>query len=604
MAKRRSFLTSLLGQAILFGSGGGIPEPEFDSWLLRDDLNTGSVAAGTRTATHAGSVVITDGSTAFSIDTDLLKAAGIGGSNNPKFVDAASRVRTKGRLTAIKIASAGNAMASQFGWASNSAGTTVVHMVNFNNGSIRVNPNFPTLDAYIHDAVYWIAIVLHTTGVYYFIRGGKWGHWNLLHMERAGTTTPLYASWLHATLTPAMRMSDFLIPDILWYPEPQVSDSFTRADGALGTSNSYEGGTNTAWADVSGTAVVASNVAAFSALGGGVGIATIEAGIENVTLVASLTRSAGNVGVIARYADSSNYIRAYHDGTNVIVAKVVAGSPTTLITKAIAYSAGADLILHLAYGEVSGTYNNVHLSTTPAAFTDAAILTPTKVGIYSTDTGNTVDNFVALPRGAEGEYDDFLGQYAQRLETQKIYIAFDGDSLTAGTLTLAESYPFVCMDTLGRANYDYCNYAVSGLTLVNLLSDDDYTVGAIAECYSESVCVLWAGTNDIAGGASAATVTANLLAYVAAQKAAGYTHVLVLTVIDRTSFDAAKDAIRATVNSDIASNAATSGYTVVDVAAFLNDATNTTYYNADGTHLKTAGYAYVAGEVATAIQAL
>jgi hypothetical protein len=106
------------------------------------------------------------------------------------------------------------------------------------------------------------------------------------------------------------------------------------------------------------------------------------------------------VGGIARYQDSSNYLRFSHDGTNTLCEQVVAGVPTTLRTGAAAFVADA-----LIYLRVTGTtgwlfYNNVAIG--------ASFAVPDSIyanhGLYTTNTGNTMDNFEAFPDGTGGEH--------------------------------------------------------------------------------------------------------------------------------------------------------------------------------------------------------
>jgi hypothetical protein len=114
-----------------------------------------------------------------------------------------------------------------------------------------------------------------------------------------------------------------------------------------------------------------------------------------------VTRSAGNAGIIFRYQDATNYLIAYHNGTNAIVDKVVAGVTTNVISGVAAYSAGAVLrVMADGTTNIRLYYNNAQVGTG----TISNFATATVHGLYTTDTGNTFDNFTVWPRGTGNEF--------------------------------------------------------------------------------------------------------------------------------------------------------------------------------------------------------
>ena len=146
-------------------------------------------------------------------------------------------------------------------------------------------------------------------------------------------------------------------------------------------------------------------MASASALSGGLAIATAPCGTPDVLLEAALTRSAGVVGLCARYQASTDYLIAYHNGTNAKLDKVVAGITTNLVSAAATYSASAVMRLILSGTEARLFYNDLAvggLVTVPSS-------TQTEHGLYTTDTGNTFDNAVAWARGTEGQYESLNG---------------------------------------------------------------------------------------------------------------------------------------------------------------------------------------------------
>jgi hypothetical protein len=72
--------------------------------------------------------------------------------------------------------------------------------------------------------------------------------------------------------------------------------------------------------------------------------------------------------------------------------KYVAGTRTTVITGTVTYSAGAAIRVTKTGNNYSLYYNNSQVGST-TAITDAAIVSNTIHGIFSTYSGNTLDDF-------------------------------------------------------------------------------------------------------------------------------------------------------------------------------------------------------------------
>ena len=103
-------------------------------------------------------------------------------------------------------------------------------------------------------------------------------------------------------------------------------------------------GSDLTWTQQVGAWTVATGKANASALSGGKALATVPATLTpDLLIAAALTRSAGVVGLVVRYTDTSNYVVAYHDGTNAKLDQVVAGVTTNKISAAATYSASAIL---------------------------------------------------------------------------------------------------------------------------------------------------------------------------------------------------------------------------------------------------------------------
>lgn len=154
-----------------------------------------------------------------------------------------------------------------------------------------------------------------------------------------------------------------------------------------------------AWVEQAGTWGAAAGKASASALTGGLALATVDVGTADVLLDATVTRAAGVVGLVARYQSATDYLIAYHDGTNCKLDKVVGGVTTNLISAAVAIGAGGLRLI------LSGT--SAWLFLNGAAVGSVATVPAssfTAHGLYTTDTGATFDNATIWPRGTGGEY--------------------------------------------------------------------------------------------------------------------------------------------------------------------------------------------------------
>jgi hypothetical protein len=125
----------------------------------------------------------------------------------------------------------------------------------------------------------------------------------------------------------------------------------------------------------------------------------------------------------------------------------------------------------------------------------------------------------------------------------------------------------------------------------------------------QNIVVAWGGTNDLAGGATAAATFANLQTYVNARLAVGWS-VVVVTCIDRG--DVNINVPRAAYNTLIRAaygGGAVPRVALADAAANANIGANgananLTYFDAGGVDLTPVGYAIVAQVVAVAIASL
>lgn len=579
------------------------------SFLLLDRFTTSRAAGSVNgTAMEPGGTLarnrtVIDGSSIAPIANAEWEIGVGGGANNPNYTMSGAGIARAAGLLMVGKSNTGNGCAFLIGWGT--APTLYTHRLNWNNGNLRIgNGGFANIAVLLANSPYWFFVVLRTTGVFMFVWGADFSYPQLLFVERVGTSTPLFPAWSMSTVNGGgMVLDDMEIPADALVPAAVTSDDFTRANGAPGNTNVYDGGTALAWGDKLGTAAIIGNALGWSALSSGEGLVAVDGGKADVVIIASLTRSAGVIGLVTRWVDANNYVRIIHDGANAKIIKRVAGVETTAATAAIAFSAGADLLVAWDRTNIRAWYNGTAISGSATAISDAGVQNGTIIGLYSSDTGNTADNFAVWARGNGNEHSQYR-TYGVLKQAQNLII-FEGDSLTVGTTGVTNSYPYVAITSLGRASYDYYNVAVTGQTVVQMLADASYQYYPIIGAHAKDICVTWGGTNDISAGDSATTVYNNIVALCTAQRAAGY-KVVVCTIIARGTFGAGQNTIKATVNANIVANWATFADALCNLAADarLSNSSDATYYNADTVHLTTTGYAVVSALVVPVVQAL
>jgi hypothetical protein len=418
--------------------GGRVAQPVYvvdgsaDSlvvWLLRDDFWPTTRAAGAIDGTFAepgpGQRDVVDGEGVMTISGGALQ---IGTQATASFTDEVLLYRAFPRVTGrVLIASpSGNLVAGRQYIAPLWSSASPPAAAGDYEGGFYWFTSAPEGSAWIGDArigiftqediEYFAAIPVRANGFFFFVKGGALANWTLVWIDESDTSDPLYPGL--AGFTAAETMGTMRVPAELWLPVPLISDGFGGAvvdadglghlegvDGSLGAGGSSVG----AWTDNDGTWQNVAGVCNASALSGGLAISTLSVSTPDAVIDLEFTsRAGGEGGLIIRYADSSNYLRAFHDGVNAQLEEVVAGVPNSLISVITAFGAG-DVIRVITDGvEYRLYYDDVLIGVTTAA--DASLQGNIRFGRYTTNVGNTFDNFVLYSRGTSGEYarlDDF-----------------------------------------------------------------------------------------------------------------------------------------------------------------------------------------------------
>lgn len=391
-------VTALSNAATLFG--------------VNDQFNTAESApmSSPRNAEPGpGSLNVTDtAGTRVSISGGSLEVVGNGGWNQAGFYFTPGVTRAAGRVLRMGIDwTTGNGQGLAFVTTdqnANFSGYNNVGLLTRNTELFHArrttDGTSPVLNQDAIDGGDWY-MVLRNTGKYLLHDSGS--DVDLLWWDDWDSTATLYLGATHFTSGFTIEYDNVQAVETPFFDIGSLalsSDSFNRANGALGSTDGAghaeaNGGSGNSWTQSNGVWVVSANEAESTVLGTGFSAATVDASTGDLLIECDLTRSGGNVGIVARYTDINNFIRAYHDGTNCVMQEVVSGTATTRITAAATYSEGASIRLHLDGTRALLYYNDLYVGTYASV---AAGLTGTLAGMYTTDILNTLDNFVLFGR--------------------------------------------------------------------------------------------------------------------------------------------------------------------------------------------------------------
>lgn len=402
-----------IGMPIGYQSNAGKAAGVFD-YLLNDTFTTDRAAGavqGTDAEPGPGRRSVIDTNSKLSLlGGDAIFSNGAFANGDPTLhYNAISRVG--GRVLIFHTYATTTGLESGWGLLSSPTSTsgdrlrfaTTSLLARVNGGTIAVG----TVALTTH---YNCAVILRAQGALFFIKGGTYTNWTLLHISAVSTYTDCIPR-LSAAATSSVGYSSFIsVPSALWLPTPLVSDGFSswgssddlgHAEGVAGGLGS--GGSGKSWTQNVGSWAASGGVAAATALSGGRAIATVDAGKADVIISANMTVPTATLSLVVRWTDENNFVMLRRTPTNLQLVKVVAGVTTTVSDNASTYVAGAEVRLVCEGTKFRMFYNSAAVST-EQTIADAAVQSATMVGLRSGDTTCTVDNFVAYARGSGGEY--------------------------------------------------------------------------------------------------------------------------------------------------------------------------------------------------------
>jgi lysophospholipase L1-like esterase len=195
-----------------------------------------------------------------------------------------------------------------------------------------------------------------------------------------------------------------------------------------------------------------------------------------------------------------------------------------------------------------------------------------------------------------------------------LYLVAEGDSLTFGfassgvfgpyPIQLALMYPPTRMVSVQ-------NFAVTGSVIADLISREASS-DAPYDSRKNPVLLVWVGTNDMVSATlTPAQLMTQITTYCNSQRAAGYSHIVVFTMLPRSAAGTSVtfEADRQTFNTSLRAGYTAFADSLADVASdtrigVSGNELDLTYYNSDKIHLNNTGYAIVATIAKAAVDRL
>lgn len=380
-------------------------------WLLLDRFVTDRAAGavdGTAAEPGPGTRSVVDTGSVVSISSGVLQLGGKTVDNSdPAIVwsEAIALAQGKAIFHTVNIANSG-----RYYWGVGaSGGSPIVFGWRSESNNLRAALSVQC-DTFTPGTDVRTVIILRPTGAFNLADN------RLLFIDRGTSLVdPVYAVFVVSNVYAVATLDDVGVAQVsttdpALYPIPVLSDSFDRANGALGSTDGaghLEGlttpqGDGVAYSNAA-TWTISSNAATNTPSGASDYLCYAAGGDAEVFHGAEITRTAGQAGIVLNAADTDNYLRVVHDGTNVITTEVVSGTPNVLSTVAKAYSAGARLEARRIGNDVYVFYNDSFVANVTS---NTALQNNTAHGLYSDSSGNTFDNLATWPTTgySYGEY--------------------------------------------------------------------------------------------------------------------------------------------------------------------------------------------------------
>ena len=332
----------------------------------------------------------------------------------------------------------------------------------------------PTISIPTDSTEITLAVILRAAGAHFYRKVGS-GYWKWLYSTLTNTTASLYVGLSNYNAAPQI---DWIRPPFLkWLPTPLLSDNFTATNGSndgrlsngLGhpegvTGGIGSGGSGVAWSGSSGA--ISGNLLVVTP---GLVHHVVTFPNADIDIEVAFIRTSGSVGVVIgldNLATPLNFIRAKHDGTNIILEVSQAGTPTTKSTVAATYGDNYRLRVRRAGTEVWVYYNSVLIGSGPTTTLSAGENANTRgvlAGVYASATAS-FSMALVFPEGSNGEFSVLDSMTGETLPTATIYDIGLAGKVGFGVGTYSGTLPdgFTALsgsDDITSANYGNYQYS-------------------------------------------------------------------------------------------------------------------------------------------------
>lgn len=379
-----------------------------DTVLLRDEFSDvaapGSVNGTLSDSGHTRKVIDTNNLISISGGKLAIAAAPSGTGGNPQLWTP-SITRAPGVVAIMgvqrEVDAGGNLY---FGFSDNNTTWNATRNF-FHSSGTSITSREPSIDVGVFSLTSQrkFAIALRSSGAFYFVESN--GKMLMVRIDSAINGSINYLS-INSTIAASASYLDYWRVAGYWLPSPLVSHGFdvvspSDGNGHAETNGLGSGGSGVVMTQQAGAWTISGGKLQASALSSGAAIVTALSSTTDQLVGLDITRSAGDIGIILRYTDSSNYVRAIHNGTNLQVIKKIAGIDTTVINAAATYSAGKKIWIWTNGTAFRAYFNDALIGS--ATISDS-VLQSGVIGVYTSDLGNTGDNLVSYAVGTNNEY--------------------------------------------------------------------------------------------------------------------------------------------------------------------------------------------------------
>lgn len=482
------------------GQGGGASNPNA-GYTLYDRFST-ALAAGSVNGTLAdtGQVrTVIDTNNVLSIAGGVASFAtgGVSAGNPGLWYPQMVRVSGMALLGVIIV----SGQVQEFGWDNSQVAGGILDCLRLpTTGTlgVRDNNSVITVDtvAAFNITTIQVVIITRAAGSWFFIKGHVYTNWTLVWVSIASTGN-LFPASVATNSTTIATADNIRIPIALYIPTPLAYDTFTRANGALGSTEAVGPDaqvlTAIAWAFTAGIwAIVTNRAVATPVLGADVIINGAFAADTDWTKGAGWSIAAGVAAAVTASSDLSQTVPPLIVGRWYSVTYTVSGFSLGTVQAVVG---GVALPTHAA----NGTYTEVARAGTTAAL------------LRGVGFSGSIDNVSAQPLTTAELFATVLCSSADVIIDKAITLSAalnglpDGSVVNLDNTSNPQNFIIVYLDGKGNC---VCEECVAGVFTTKFTAAVTYSVNAVLRVVREGTRLL-VFYNNIAVS-TVQTMTANV----------------------------------------------------------------------------------------------